>query len=352
MSAVAAVAERIRPWALRLLLPSWAARKRMLTWQAWLVVGAAYAAVAFAWLFPQDFTNETPGYVRTAWTAFVIRTFLFHLGMVVASAGAVALLLRRRWLLLATLPLTFFALGPAVWSYVPRAKPAIAGETVRVLSANLLQTNEAADAIITEVLAVHPDIIVFQEYATHWHTALAPALAREYPHARHVVMDGCFGVAVYSRRPLQETPQLQLGRYGLPQMRLTTQISGRTVALYNVHLMPPQGVAHTCEQRAMFRDLCAQLRRETRPFIICGDFNFTGDSAYADELRRLGIRDAHDLSGTGRGTTWPVIGPFRYVPGLRLDHVYLSGELTSSASRTGYGQGSDHRPVVAEVGFP
>jgi len=323
----------------------------MLARQAWFVVILTYAALAFAWLFPHDFTNETPTYIRAAWLAFIIRTFIFHLGIVLAVACGAALLLRRRWLLLAALPPTLLALVPAAWSYVPRTRPAIAGESVRVLSCNLLQTNYDTDAILAEVLAAEPDIVFFQEYAHHWHKAIAPALAREYPHTYRIPMDGCFGVAIYSRRPLHETPRPQLGRYGLPQLRLTTQIDGKTVALYDLHLMPPQGVANTCEQRAMFRDLCGQLSRETLPFIVCGDFNFTGDSAYADELRRLGVRDAHELSGSGRGTTWPVIGPFRYIPGLRLDHVYLSRELTSSTCRTGDGRGSDHRPVVAEVGF-
>ena len=43
--------------------------------------------------------------------------------------------------------------------------------------------------------------------------------------------------------------------------------------------------------------------------------------------------------------------PLRWFPGIRLDHIFLSKELTSTQSRTGTGAGSDHRPVIAETGF-
>jgi endonuclease/exonuclease/phosphatase (EEP) superfamily protein YafD len=47
-----------------------------------------------------------------------------------------------------------------------------------------------------------------------------------------------------------------------------------------------------------------------------------------------------------------VNGPFRYiVPGIRIDHVYLNRQLGATSCETGVGRGSDHRPVVVDVGF-
>lgn len=68
-------------------------------------------------------------------------------------------------------------------------------------------------------------------------------------------------------------------------------------------------------------------------------------------IQRMNFRDTHDLAGWGGCATWPVNSFLRWVPGLRLDHLYLSQKLTCSESRTGTGQGSDRRPVVAEVGW-
>ena len=74
-------------------------------------------------------------------------------------------------------------------------------------------------------------------------------------------------------------------------------------------------------------------------------------AAQAAESQRVGLADAFDLGGWGRGSTWPVTSFFRYLPGVRLDHIYLGGGLTCSDCRTGVGEGSDHRPVIAKIGF-
>ena len=134
-------------------------------------------------------------------------------------------------------------------------------------------------------------------------------------------------------------------------MRASWYAPMTSAALYCVHLMPPRSRAQTIEQRREFADLRDRLKHEELPIVLCGDFNFTNASAFADELTRLGLIDAHRISGRGRGTTWPRLGPLRWLPGIRLDHIFISKELTSTHSRTGTGQGSDHRPVVAEIGF-
>lgn len=85
--------------------------------------------------------------------------------------------------------------------------------------------------------------------------------------------------------------------------------------------------------------------------ILGGDFSFTQNSPQAAALRRIGLEDAQDLGNWGRGTTWPVNSFLRWIPGLRLDHIYLGSSLTCVDCRTGVGKGSDHRPVIARIGL-
>lgn len=328
-------------------------RKHRSAWPVWLIVITCYLAVVFAFACPQDFRNSSPTYVWTAWTAFMIRTFLFHLGLL-WSAIAVAALAWRRWRpLIAALPLVTFCVGPALWSYLPTSKPAVAGQTVTVMSVNLLGRNQNTGPMVAEVLATSPDVLLSQEYRPHWHRAFQQALGDQYPHTSHVQRTDNFGLTIYSRLPFVEPVDMAvpLGTAGTPQARAVLRIAGRDVALYNVHLMPPKGCARTTEQRQEFADLLDRLRREELPVVLCGDFNFTNASAFADELRRLGLVDVHQISGWGRGSTWPMRGALRRLPGIRLDHIFLSRELTSPHSRTGTGQGSDHRPVIAEIGL-
>jgi endonuclease/exonuclease/phosphatase (EEP) superfamily protein YafD len=327
--------------------------QRLFVAAAWLIVGASYLVTVFAFAFPHDFRNSAPAYVWAAWTAFMIRTFLFHLGLLLCALAIAVVLLRRWRLLVATLPLLLFCVGPALWSYVPGPKPVLVGDTVTVMSANLLGSNQNTRALVAEVVAAQADVVMLLEYRPHWHQAFQPALSSTYPFASYVQRPDNFGLAIYSRLPLREpaSTQIPLGSAETPQARAVAQIGGREIAFYVVHLMPPKGRRRTAEQRREFADLLKQLEREKLPIVLCGDFNFTNASVFADELRRMGLIDAHLISGWGRGSTWSVLGFYRYLPGLRLDHFYLSKELSSAHCRTGTGAGSDHRPVIAEIGF-
>ncbi|MBU0616769.1 MAG: endonuclease/exonuclease/phosphatase family protein [Planctomycetes bacterium] len=340
---------RLRRW----LLPPREQRKRLFALEAWLVVIASYVAIIFAVVFPQDFRTSLAAYVRVATAAFMIRTFLFHLGLLLCAIAIGAAVIRRWRLLIAASPLVILCVGSDVWSYVPKSKPAIAGQSVTVMSANLLGRNQDTAALVAEVVGAKPDVLLLHEYRPHWHRTFQSAVANDYPYVDYVQRRDDFGLAVYSRLPFV-TPvdtAIALGTGDTPQARVVVQSDGRDVAVYSVHLMPPKNRAYTTRQRQEFADLLELLKREELPIVLCGDFNFTNASAFADELARLGLIDAHRISGWGRGSTWPVLGFFRYVPGVRIDHVFLSRELTSTSSRTGIGHGSDHRPVIAEIGF-
>lgn len=80
-------------------------------------------------------------------------------------------------------------------------------------------------------------------------------------------------------------------------------------------------------------------------------FNFTDTSPNASTLGNLGMVDAHPLAGFGRGTTWPVHRSLAWMPRLRLNHIYPGSGLAATECRTGEGAGSDHRPVIARIGF-
>lgn len=331
----------------------WPERKRLIYIQAWIVTISAYFVVAFAYFWPQDYRNETPYLVVLGWTAFILRTFIYHMGLLFLVIPVVALW-RRRWrLLVVALPALLIAVGPSWWQYRPRSEPSIQGDTLTVMSVNLLMANHRTGPIIEEIKAAQPDVLFLQEYTDHWHDAIDAAVGEVFPYKAYVTREDSFGTAVYSRRPFNGHVEryLDLGGSSVPQVRAVIDFDGRDVALYNIHFLPPWGLEYTIETRSQFADLLDMLSKEMLPVIVAGDFNFTERSPQAAALGGIGVLDAQDMGGWGRGSTWPVSGFFRWVPSIRLDHVYLAGGLTCADCRTGVGQGSDHRPVVAEVGF-
>jgi endonuclease/exonuclease/phosphatase (EEP) superfamily protein YafD len=339
----------------RFLWPDWQRRKRMLRVEAWVVVFASYALLLLAWLWRQDYRNESPAYVLVAWLAFLVRVLQFHLGLLLLAIAVAAAFVRGKRLFLAAAPLVLFTLAPAWWGYLrpaPRVSVPPGQPVLRVMSVNLLMVNRQTEGIIGEIKAARPDVLVLQEYAPHWHQAIAAALSAEYPWSSFETRDDSFGVAVYSRTPFVNGDvynRVPLGREAVPQARAVVRFGGRDVAVYNVHLLPPRSLQYTVENRLQFADLLDTLSKERLPYVVAGDWNLTQDTPQHRDLLRIGARDAQDLVARGRGATWPVNSVFRYLPGLRLDHVYMGPGLTAVRCERGVGEGSDHRPVIVDV---
>ncbi len=337
----------------RQLHPTADERARMHRAQAWVILGGAYALWVFAYAWPPDWENTSTVYALIAWTAFMIRTFILHGGLLLAVLVALAAWKRRWRLVVAALPLLVMTLGPAVLASLPRSATSAPADCT-VMSVNLLMINRQTDPLIDEIAAVDPDVLLLQEYTDHWHAALQQRLGVAYPHIAYIPRDDSFGSAIYSRHAFVGKVQryLPLGSGSEPQMRAVIQIGDAQIAVYNIHLLPPWGVAYILENRRQFADLHALLAAEELPLILAGDFNFTETGPNAAALAELGLRDAQSVAGRGRGATWPVHGLFRWVPGLRLDHIYARGDWRVLSCRCGYGAGSDHRPVIARLGLP
>lgn len=334
------------------LWPDWNQRKKILRREAWLVVLAAYPLLAFAWLWPQNWRNDATGVVFASWMAFLVQTLQFHLGLLLLAIVVVSLLNRgRRLAFAAALPM-LFTLVPAALQFLPRsAPPPAVGQPLRIMSVNLLMANEDTDGIIDEILAAKPDVLCLQEYTDHWHQAITRRLASEYPYEAHIARDDSFGIAIRSRTPFAAPvdDRFRLGSSGVDQQRAEIIFDGRQIAIYHIHLLPPRSLDYYRDQRTQFADLMDALRAETLPYLVCGDFNFSETTPQHREMIAAGIGEAHAQAATGRGSTWPVNGPFRYIPGIRIDHVYLSPGLYATNCTTGTGRGSDHRPVTVDV---
>ena len=319
----------------------------------WVILCLTAAILVFAYLLPQDYRRTSRSYLMLARTAFMVRTFIFHIGLGLLMIVLAAAVLRRWKLFAISATLAILCTAQDLKNFLPRSTTTIAGESLSVMSVNLLGANRQTDAMIAEIRAADADVLVLVEYREHWHAALSAALAGEYPYRQHTPRGDNFGLAIYSRRPFIEPTNLALsiGAFETPQARTVIELNGQPVAIYAVHLAPPSDLRWSAMQRQETADLLDLLREEKLPHLACGDFNFTNTCTFAADLRALGLRDTHDLAGYGRGTTWPDLGLIRFAPGIRIDHIYLSSELTATQATVGQGPGSDHKPVTAKIGF-
>jgi endonuclease/exonuclease/phosphatase (EEP) superfamily protein YafD len=238
----------------------------------------------------------------------------------------------------------------SVQSYFSYSKyPSRLDSTIRLMSANLFAYSSETDEIVKEIERISPDILAMQEYTSNWHDAFIKAdFFKKWPFSYYVKRDDTFGSAILSRLRIIQADTFYVDDLAIPQLRASIEFNGRIITLINVHLLPP-GIKHYSvhvEQQHRLLQLLKQYSNSD--FIIAGDFNVTEHSRFYLKILK-NCSNTFDLGGTGLGTTWP---NFSFLfPLLRIDHVFLSRRLSCQNVVTGLGRGSDHRPIIATIGF-
>lgn len=337
---------------------SWRARTRgVVGLGCWVFALGCVAWLLFGHLWRHDPADASRVGGWLAFASLCAQAFSFHLGLAVLGAVLVALAVRARRAALLLVLLLLPTLGARAWTHAPwrgGEGPDPGDDTVTVFSANLLFGRADPRALMDQIDAVDPDVVLFQEY-TPGSWGYETLLRERYPHAKVWPRDDAFGQAVFSRLPFTGEPELWYGPEGsvIPMIACEVEAHGRRIAVWNVHTLPPVGWRNTVAQRAMVAwvagavtDLMAS-DGAPHAVIAAGDFNAPYRTNHLRELRRAGLREAHDAVGAGAGATWPRLWWKRHFPGIRLDHVMFGGGIVGVHAGVGEDFGSDHRPVWA-----
>ena len=315
----------------------------------WPTLLLMLATLVVAYAVPQRLTDTGRRYDQLAAAAFFGRVFTFHLGLMGVALACVAAVARRWRLAGLSAAAALVALWPAAVACVPHSPRATVGRPVRFMTMNVKYSNRDAADLVAQVRRFNPDVLCVEELGRPPQRALDAALTADYPF-RSVHAGAGIGLALYSKLPFEAgRPQLSFGRVRR-QLRAVVRVGDQPVALYVVHPLSPRSLARLVANRLATADLVDQLTREKLPAVVAGDFNFTADTPNAAALTRAGLTDAFDQAGNGRGATWPVRPRWAaWLPGVRIDHVYLSPTLAATAYATAGYTGSDHLPIVADV---
>lgn len=305
----------------------------------------------FAWLLPQRLDNQDMSYVWLATISFFVRVFQLHIG--VAGIILAAMLMVARWRRSACVAMlgSLVLLTPYARDFAPKHPPVPASKTFRLMSINLYFHNRDEAAILRSIAAADPDVIVLVE-VTPWslENVIQKHLLEKYQYVHQPPVDGV-GMML-SRLPctIGEPASNAGGSFG--RQPVVFDIGGKEVAVYAEHLMSPGSPHLVMRNRGQVLLLAEIARAEKRAVVIAGDCNFSQLTPNAAALHRVGLRSAHELIGFGLGETW---GPrwwpsVNWMPGVRIDHIWLSPQLTVTSSAVGLDTGSDHRPVIADIG--
>ncbi|MFI7600105.1 endonuclease/exonuclease/phosphatase family protein [Actinoplanes sp. NPDC049681] len=226
-----------------------------------------------------------------------------------------------------------------------RAEP-VAGSRLRLVTANVLLTNPAMEALARDLAALDADVCCLQEITDEHLAAIkAAGLLDAYPHTVLDPRPGYHGSVILSRIPLEQAGQIEVG--GGPMTQADLRLPGGVIRLVNVHTEAPLNRVKLAAWRRQLRELAGFTAPPGAELVLAGDFNATADHRSMTALLRP-LRDAFDDAGPGLGATWPRWR--RPMPALlRLDHVLISPGLAVRAARAEVSTGSDHRRLVVDL---
>ncbi|MES2643034.1 MAG: endonuclease/exonuclease/phosphatase family protein [Myxococcota bacterium] len=294
-------------------------------------------------------------------TAWWVRMFDYPrlqvtaLALVALGAGVIAA--PSGWIDRALLLATAAAIGGQLFRVVPytplwpcqmvRARRPPEGATVRLLVANVLDTNRDYASFLALVARENPDLVLAVETNRAWMAALAP-LADAFPHHVLEPRENGYGMGFWSRLPLEDAHVEHLIDPTVPSVHATILLpSGQRVAFHGLHPRPPVPAESTDTARrdAELVVVGRAARLECFPTIVAGDLN---DVAWSHTtrlfLRLSGLLDPR--RGRGFFHTFDARRPLVRFP---LDHVFASARFTLVTLTRLPAGGSDHFPVLVEL---
>ncbi|MCX2740746.1 endonuclease/exonuclease/phosphatase family protein [Pontibacter anaerobius] len=243
------------------------------------------------------------------------------------------------------LPYTIFASEA-----VETLPPALADDsrTFSLLVANVWMKNEHVDDFLQIVYDTDPDIVLAMETNSWWIEQLSP-LQEAFPHKVVYPLDNTYGMALYSKLPLQNIQIKFLKKEKVPSIHTEVKLSGNAYfVLHAMHPVPPKPSKHpdnVGEEEEELLKVGKMVQQSQLPTVVAGDLN---DVAWSKTSRLFGIESKLGDIRIGRGL-YSTFDATSFIMRWPLDHIYVSNAFKVVNLQRLPKFGSDHFPLYAEL---
>ena len=219
-------------------------------------------------------------------------------------------------------------------------------ESFRLMNFNVLSSNRRYDDVIAYLRKQDADFVFLLEASPGCEPALKK-LGDLYPHQKHEIQAGNFGMVLLSKTPFQK---VEVSEYtpSIASIDALVLVGGKRVRLIGTHPYPPINAKLSRLRNAHMQRLAESIAKEpvATKTIVAGDFNMTPWSPhFKDFLSAAQLED----SAKGRGVmpTWYALPLFSF--GIPIDHICVSEGIHIEDRGVGPDLGSDHRAVWVDV---
>ncbi len=285
---------------------------------------------------------------RWVWWLDVLVNFRAQYVVVLAFLGLVIMMSRWR-------KVGYTVLGVAVVNLIAvlplfvgsPAEARLDSPSLRIMSFNLLSTNESYSDVVDYIQTVGPDVVLLHEASRPWEVAMESA-AVDYQMIRARSDRLIFGTLALVRGDAVEAVSFGFAANSPRAVEVTFVPAGwdTTVSILGVHPLAP-----TDEERADYRD--AQLAfagqwasGQSGPIVIAGDFNAT---PWSYPFRRLMASADLVNSQVGFGLQPSFSTRSNILLRVPIDHLVHSPHFEVTDRRLGPDLGSDHFPLLVDL---
>ncbi|WP_223786557.1 endonuclease/exonuclease/phosphatase family protein [Marinicella meishanensis] len=298
------------------------------------VLLGSLAPLLAPWFWPVDLLASFRVQYLLLSLVFAV-VFVLKKQRVYASMALVAVLVNAVWVL----PLYSHAINGSAHA----AGPAPANR-LKLFYANVYSGNHQHDPLIQQVQNENADVVLLQEVNARWLTAL-DVIKASYPHRIEIPREDNFGIAVFSRLPFESQQIHDWTLLDIPSIEFEIEQGGQMLRLITTHPPPPVNRIYYDAAQQQFQAIAERLNNKQQASILIGDLNTTMWSKHYPILTTdTGLVNASQ----GFMPTWPTNLLPLLIP---IDHCLVSRHFEVLDIRTGAGFGSDHWPLVVDLGF-
>lgn len=218
-------------------------------------------------------------------------------------------------------------------------------KNISITCINLYSANTNINKVEQFILSGNSDILVLLEMTPEWEKELQKIIVT-YPYKKVITRTDNFGIAVLSKINGQFNDRVFYFS-SVPSIIGTFFIENSPVTIIAAHPRPPVNKKQFLERNAQLAGLGSNIYEFSNNLILIGDLNMTSYSKHFSDLKKsLNLTDTR--SGFGILPTWPTQLKPLYIT---LDHCLISGDLKVYNRKTGINIGSDHLPIIVELGL-
>lgn len=267
--------------------------------------------------------------------------------LVILSLGIIGLILLKKNKLYVIFLLPIFTNACDVGSlYIGRNRDGSTLDTMKICSVNVLSSNHKSHRLASFIQRESPDILIIQELTPLWQLSLQKIIAN-YPYRREIPRNDNFGIALYSKRPFESLRTLTIGTAGFPSILGEISTNNGALTIIATHPPPPIGGEFTAARNSQLSEIARITAIGSENYAVFGDLNTSSYSTHFKALLNDGkLFDSR--KGYGVQTTWPTWFP---LASTALDHCLTTENVVIKSRKVGENVGSDHLPIVVELGI-